>query len=232
MGTDEPDMAQQENAFINDVLDRKPSPYSHLLSGGNRTLRGLIGPSVSTPSGLVEDYFELAHHAAHRTTEQHKVDLALLPVLYLYRHAVELALKYVVVLLIRAVEQGGGSTTETVPEGHDLEELLKKVNTLFPAAKAHLSQAGEVEPISGQAQAFIRELHKLDPSGEVFRYVHTKARQGRKLQIQSDLQVDVDALVQGMVHIEKEVTWFMNNVENGIGMIEDFRAEMLSDAGW
>lgn len=230
MANDDAELERQDTALIRRLLDRKPSPYPHLLKGGHGTTRGLIGPSVSSASGLVDDYFELGHRAAARTVEEPKLDLALLPVLFLYRHAVELSLKYAIALLIRAVEDCEGAANEEVPEHHNLASLLAVVNRLYPTAKDYLSQAGVLEPLSSQSITFIRELHDLDPTGETFRYVYRKEKNGtRRLQLETDVNIDVDALTKGMLHIQNEVTWFMDTLENGLGMIDDYKADMFSD---
>lgn len=111
----------------------------------------------------------LAEHAPH----WHEQDFLLYPIVFLYRHYVELRLKDLIGLGQRLAQE-----TLLVPEGHDLIRL-------WGVAKPHLER--ELDPDDGdrsveiaQMERVIEELAALDPRGTAFRYA-TGAHGGRPL---------------------------------------------------
>ncbi len=90
---------------------------------------------------------------------------------------------------------------------------MDKAQTLYDRAKGYLNEMGTLDFVSAEAQSFIREADRLDPGGEAFRYARSKRDTETGMttpQIRDTVDVSVEALRAGMLHIEKELLWFMN----------------------
>lgn len=234
----EPDEYEAADAaLIRELADRKPSPYPRLLmwappDGQNAR----IEPSLITPDGMISDYFEFARsHPMPATPLEQELDRQVLPLLFVYRHATELALKYALLQLAYHLRQREPGFTYPVPEDHRLGQLLDKVRVLYEKAKPYLNELGTVEFLSAQAQSFIRELDQLDPKGEAFRYAHQKRNKKTGIsdpQIHNTVPVSIDALRAGMLHVEKELLWLIQLTEITSGLYDEWTADMLADMGW
>ncbi len=151
-----------------------------------------------------------------------------------YRHAVELALKYALANLAWAIHKDNALFTFTVPSHHRLGALLDNLLRLHGIAQPIFEKTtSRVEPPSAQAQAFIRELDKVDPSGMAFRYVYGKPRDGEppKRLIEHLRNVGFDPLIAGMQHIEEELLWYTGMVANGTDLWEQWSADNRADDG-
>ena len=231
---DDDEARAREN--LRDFEDRKPSPYPKLLMwtpthGQNAKI---IPSHVSLPA-MIADYFEFArNHPMPASVHEQDLDRRVLPLLFVYRHAAELALKYCIAQLIFHIRQREADFAEAVPEHHSLGTLLDKCRTLYEKAKGYLNEMGTLDFISQQAQDFIRELDRLDPSGEAFRYSHRKREKTTgevKTQIRTEVDVSVEALRAGMLHIEKELLWLMQMMEITSDLYTQGTADMLADSG-
>ena len=233
---DADDAGVMDDEIIRETLDRKPSPYPKLLMRTDTEGQNAqIQPSRIHSAGMIADYFEFArNHPMPPTAHEQDLDRRILPLLFVYRHATELALKYAIVQLIRQIQQREPGFSDVVPEHHRLGPLLDKARALYDRAKSYLSEMGTLDFVSRQAQAFIRELDRLDPSGEAFRYAHRKRdKKGDiKPQIGKTIDVSVEALRAGMLHIEKELLWFIDMVQITTDLYDQGTADMLADFGW
>lgn len=95
---------------------------------------------------------------------QARNDIFLFPVLYLYRHAVELKLKSLIWLGI-ALEFFEKDKVEDELAGHNLARLWTKVRTLL----VHFWPNGPEDDLKA-VDSVINELHSSDPNGQMFRY--------------------------------------------------------------
>jgi hypothetical protein len=76
-----------------------------------------IYPSLITSAGMIADYFEFAHnHPMPITQHEQDLDRRILPLLFVYRHATELALKYCIVQLIHQIKHREPDFTDFIPE--------------------------------------------------------------------------------------------------------------------
>ena len=57
-------------------------------------------------------------------------------------------------------------------------------------------------------------------------------RRARRSRIRNEVDISVDALKAGMLHIEKELLWFMQMVEITSDLYAQGTADMLADSGW
>jgi hypothetical protein len=87
---------------------------------------------------------------------------------YLYRHYLELHLKY---LLIEARTAGVATITDDeLQQEHGLHQLWNKARVVIE------NDGAPADPTTmAAAEAIIQEIHTVDPSGQEFRYSRTKA---------------------------------------------------------
>ncbi len=255
---DDRDAQARDDELLRDGLDRKPSPYGALITPSADGPNVQIHPDLIEPSGLLSDYFQFAREAARDLpTNPLDIERRLLPLMFNYRHAVELALKYALANLAWAIHKDDALFTFTVPSpkklrdfapvsrmssrdgiawaaNHRLGALLDNLLRLHGIAQPIFEKTtGRVEPPSAQAQAFIRELDKVDPSGMAFRYVYGKPRDGEppKRLIAHLRNVGLDPLIAGMQHIEEELLWYTGMVANGTDLWEQWSADKRADDG-
>jgi hypothetical protein len=233
---DPDDVESVDKKELQEILDRKPSPFPNLLT---RTAKpgqnARIEPSLVSASGMIADYFEFArNHPMPETSHEQDLDRRIVPLLFVYRHATELALKYAFAQLRYHIRQREPEFDCQIPDHHSLGNLLGQVRELFARAKGYLDEMGTVEFLSNQAQDFIRELDRVDPKGEAFRYAHGKRDQSGAVrpQIHQAIDVSIDALRAGMLHVEKELLWLIDIVEITSGLYDQWTADLLADAGW
>lgn len=120
-----------------------------------------------------EGYRIAAQRLAERAPHWHEQDFLLYPIVFLYRHYVELELKGLI-----AMGQRLAGDSVAVPEVHDLRRL-------WSIAKPHISR--EMDPRDRglrkqivQVERVIGELAALDPRSTAFRYA-TDVHEGRPL---------------------------------------------------
>lgn len=97
-----------------------------------------------------------------RAAEKGPGDLLVFPIVYLYRHAIEVSMKEVIQRAVALRDDGKGSPSQ---HRHDLMELWRRTRAL-------LMEIVPDEPYDGvdEVQAVIRELHDLDERSMSFRY--------------------------------------------------------------
>ena len=88
-------------------------------------------------------------------------DLLVYPIVFLYRHAIELGLKELIRAALQVQDDGGGE----VPRHHDLAKLWQRASALLTTIAPEDSEGGREE-----VGAIIMELHELDERGTSFRY--------------------------------------------------------------
>lgn len=92
-------------------------------------------------------------------------DRFLFPILYLYRHALELELKEIIRLGIRLGDVPNPKSIEKKLGGHSLLELWKLVESLMTK---HWPEGNQSDLIA--AKSILTELHRLDNDGQHLRY--------------------------------------------------------------
>lgn len=104
---------------------------------------------MSAGAGLIE--LCIQHEYNH---ERHFV---IYPILFNYRHGLELALKWIIVVY-------GGSGIHGINENHDLWSLWKKCRTIIERYGSNNGEDTEA------VEQVIKDFHDLDKSGTTFRY--------------------------------------------------------------
>jgi len=146
-----------------DVLVGEDGPWQ-----ANACLQWLVDQDVQA-----EGYRAAAERLAAGAPGWHEQDSLLYPIVYLYRHYVELRLKD-----LMALDQRLAGEPLVIPETHDLVNLWGSVK---PALLREV-EAGDRERKREirQIERVIKELAALDPRGTAFRY-RTDAHGGRPL---------------------------------------------------
>ncbi len=125
---DPDDLKAMDVEILRETLDRKSSPYPALLMRtATHGQNARIEPSLVSLAGMIADYFEFArNHPMPITAHIQDLDRQILPLLFVYRHATELALKYTIAQLIYQIRQREPHFKDAVPEHHRLGDLLEK----------------------------------------------------------------------------------------------------------
>jgi hypothetical protein len=218
---------ERDDALIRETLDRKPSEFPHLLMWSTGVV-AFVRKDHVFDEGLVDDYFGLAHEVASRVENGADADQKIFPVLFLYRHAVELALKSVRRELIRALLKNETGFKPTKLDRHELKLILDHVRGLHRKARPYFKRTtGDVRFISAQSEAFIKELDSVDETGTGFRY--SRGIDGE--QLVKDATVGLQPLIAGMVHIQKELEWLHLDVANSVDLWAEWTADMEVEFG-
>jgi len=108
-------------------------------------------------------------------------DLLFVPIVYNYRHALELVLKASVREAAARLRADGASDASLDPatldeelagtKPHSLERLANKLEVLLDRLR--------LEQLPATTRDKLRSLHQLDPHGETFRYSTVKAGKGK-----------------------------------------------------
>ncbi len=174
---------------------------------------------VDSDAGLAEGFAEAAEaifvlwQSGPRTN-----DRLLLPLIYNYRHALELALKQAIREAVARLHFDGHY--DTAPDPDELETHLKRKQShrLGPLAQqlAGLLERLDLGRLPTETMSLLARLHQLDPSGEAFRYAnHLKT---------TAYQVDVvhlTALFRDAFHIVH------GGVLTALDVYEDFQRDIL-----
>jgi len=154
------------------------------------------------------------------------LDFLVYPVVFCYRHAVEIALKQVIEIARRYLDQDGG-----YPESHNLADLW---NTCRPLLKRSFRDPPESY---GRIDEVISRLHSLDPSGEAFRYPFGTKQSGRAptlpAQIRniplSQLSTDVDEVLALLDGADSGLRVFLDQAAENAEYEADMRGEYVAE---
>lgn len=210
--------------FIHELRDRKPSPYPKLLM----RLDQKRNVSLYSDSMTFDTYAEVYFRAAKRLPAEASAGAVRsrymgLPILYLYRHSVELLLKACVDGLGMLVREHDSSEKFRFKEVHPLSTLLGDLRHRHDEAKSHTDN---LKLPSKQAQDFIKELADFDDRSEKTRYPYSKGT--NQPAIGEDLSFSLDVLDAGMLHVYKELKWYLDAVGIITGVCQDYKDNIRS----
>jgi hypothetical protein len=122
----------------------------------------------------------LAEHACQTGSDQ---DFLIYPIVYLYRHHVELVLKAIagtaVALLARELTEADHRSLA----GHDLSRLWDTTRPLLNPVCALVPNPPFPEHDLQGIDSYIRQLHEHDPDGQRFRYATTKPKRSGRTRV-------------------------------------------------
>jgi hypothetical protein len=206
---------------LRDAADRKPSPFPRLLMGLANARDARLAADSTSDYAYEDAYFDAARKLSATAKVGLRVDPDVLPILYLYRHFIELVLKSCIRHLnVHVYAHHGRAAVLKPPEHHKLVALLRDLRQLHEKVASFLRDTAPLP--SKQAQAFIQELAAVD-EGFTFRYLRDK--KGERM-ITEDLRINLDVLDAGMLHIHRELMAYRDMVEIST------EAYDWSDADW
>lgn len=167
-----------------------------------------------------------AHHLANQVSETGTEKIFMIyPILYLYRHCVELELKAIIVsafwLLDRELTKHDLKTLGC----HDLWELWQAARPLLD----HVCECASTPPFIvvelEWVDSYIHQIHESDPDGQRFRYATMKAKGANRSGSAAARSLSPDLELKNV----KEITTAMGNLVDYLEGIEGWLVE-LEDA--
>ncbi len=96
------------------------------------------------------------------------------PIIYLYRHHLELSLKSLIVTAQSMLDQSVADKSNNPINHHDLSKLWAMARPLLNAVSEMADGSAFPQDDLEGVDSYIRQLHEHDPNGEHFRYPTTK----------------------------------------------------------
>lgn len=128
---------------------------------------------ITYPDGYRQAAFHLAEHVCETGKER---DFLIYPIVYLYRHHIEIVLKSLLNVACHLLDQELTAREVKALGRHDLAELWNMVKSLLnPVCELAGSDPLPLDDLEGIA-SYIYQLHEHDPDGQRFRYAMTKAK--------------------------------------------------------
>ncbi|GMA60759.1 hypothetical protein NZD89_14095 [Alicyclobacillus fastidiosus] len=165
---------------------------------------------------MADGYGTAAIHLASNAYKENERDTWLYPTLYLFRHYVELTWKDIYIKWKALIDE------EVTPEelqGHKLSN--KSFDGLWTWLLSNWPKEDRAKP--NRVKRIIVDLHKLDKTGQAFRYnqdVNGRVFRGAETQL-----IGYNELVQKM----EDVKCFFDGLQGWIGHMLDIKAEMGSE---
>ncbi len=198
---------KEVDRILRQAFDREPSPYPKMLMALGNGRDVVLNTYSLTFDAFVDAYFQGARRLSLGTSRGVLFNFAILPILFLCRHFVELVLKASIQSVGRLIMEHDTNFEQISPEGHHLSKLLGDLCRLHGVAKPFLE--GLNLP-SKQAQGLIKELDAFDEGSTKLRYPHLRGTKRRA--IDKDVRINLDVLDAGMLHVYKELRRYWNSV--------------------
>lgn len=125
-------------------------------------------------SGFRRAGSRLAQHVCETGSDQ---DFLVYPIVYLYRHHVELILKAIVGIGAALLDRELTETDHKALGGHGLSRLWDIARPMLNPVCALVPNPPFPDDDLEGIDSYIRQLHEHDPDGQRFRYATTKIRQ-------------------------------------------------------
>lgn len=166
----------------------------------------------------------LAEHVCETGTGQ---DVLIYPIVYLYRHHVELMLKAILKSASRLLERKLTEQSLWALDHHGLQELWQEVRPLLdPVCGKAGNPAFPVADLDG-VDSYIRQIHAHDPGGVRFRYGTMKAKGFKRLGFPPPLHPNLTLVNVGMLAAAMEkLADYLEGIEGWFAHLEDAKAEM------
>ena len=157
------DSAERE-AFDSEFELNWPSKGNKLLTATANRITGFGFDELVRQELLPEAFYEAGHRliSSARNTEGYDQNIIIYPVLYCYRHALELSMKEI----INEFGTLAKCSATRAPNSHDLFSLWSLCRRIICDL---LGPQGDKKAES-RAEEFIRSLHNLDRNSDAFRY--------------------------------------------------------------
>jgi hypothetical protein len=167
-----------------------PKVGDSLFGPGPWSSEGILGafPSHEGLGYYAAAYKEAAEELVQAVLDQRAAaDSAIYPILYLYRHYVELMLKEII-YLGEALEK---KRTASGHEHHSVDKLWREVRQILERTFPEGQREG-----TDSVERVVLELAKIDPSGEAFRYPWKRKKTGGGTTWPNSVQLNLENLRQ------------------------------------
>jgi hypothetical protein len=190
----------------------------------------IIGGPWESDGSLAFGFFKLADIAVERWKSGHRNDAIVIPIIYNYRHGIELALKEEIREAAACLRRDGVSdpgaqadeVDQWLSEIHSIEQLVNRLTKLLGQLKL-----GPGQQLPAETLAVLRKLHVLDHNGQAFRYsaVKTGPHGQRVLERVRPGQQQFD-LVAVAEALRDAGTMVLDGVSGVLGAYSDYQADM------
>ena len=194
----------------------------------------IIGGPWESDGSLAMGFFEIANIAVERWKAGRRNDAIVIPIIYNYRHGIELALKEEI-REAAACLRGDGVTdpgvrvdevNNWVSATHSIEELVNRLTELIDKL-----ELGPGQQLPAETRDVLTKLHVLDQHGQAFRYsaVKTGPRGARVLERvrPGEQRFDIVAVAEAL---HEAGTMVLHGVSGVLGDYSDYQADMGYDA--
>ena len=179
-----------------------------------------------------EDYAYIEGYLrAGRTIARHVVetgrsqDLLVYPMVFLYRHHVELVLKWILVRAVFLLDLESHGDLEAHFGTHGLGQLWQDLRPMLPRIYAQAGWDGvDTDELEG-VESYIQQLQQLDATSISFRYART--RKGGPSLPDGLRRINVRHFAETM----ERLVAFLDAAHQSIGHLADKKAEMESEQG-
>jgi hypothetical protein len=171
----------------------------------------------------------LAKEAGTTRTDQ---EFLFYPIVYLYRHYTELALKAIIKSALGLLDREFTTDHLKTLGNHGLLELWHAAKPLLNPVCELAGEPSFLEADLEGVDSYIRQIHEHDPDGQRFRYATTKPKKAKgaaesdsaaALSLSSDLKSDdVRALT---IYMER-LSYFFENIAGWLEVLEEAKAEI------
>lgn len=152
------------------------------VGGGWWRDTAIIGGGREDDGALAAGYLEAARAVVEHWEKHRPNDQLVVPILALYRHGIELALKDGIRTAAACARRDGvagpdlaaAKLDEDLAKTHSLGRLVQKLTELLDLLKL-----GEEQKLPADTLAVLQSLHVLDESGQTFRYATVKVGSGK-----------------------------------------------------
>jgi len=181
---------------------------------------------VAYQSGFRRAAFHLAEHVCETGRGQ---DFLVYPIVYLYRHHIELALKSIIGLASSLLEQELTGKDLKALGGHNLADLWRVARPrLDPVCELAGNAALPPADLEG-IDAYITQLHEHDPDGQRFRYAKVKSKQPG-VSSRSSLPPELTNInIRDLAIALEKLADYLDAVETWFDHLADQQAEMRSE---
>ncbi|HVB99085.1 MAG TPA: hypothetical protein VNJ12_07110 [Candidatus Dormibacteraeota bacterium] len=177
-------------------------------------------------SGFRRAGSRLAQHVCETGSDQ---DFLVYPIVYLYRHHVELVLKAIVRVAVALLDREPTEGDHKALGGHDLSRLWDTARPLLNPVCALVPNPPFPDDDLLGIDAYIRQLHEHDPKGESFRYATTKPKRSNRREMATVIPslnpnlklVNIRAFAAAM----EKLADYLEGIEGWFGDLQDAKAE-------
>ncbi len=159
-------------------------------------------------------------------------DMLIYPIVYLYRHHVELVLKAIVKSASRLLDRELPVRDLKTLGGHGLSELWQAarplLNSVCERAGSSAFPDNELEGVN----SYIKQIHEHDPDGQRFRYATTKTKREGRPFLTHSLSPTLKLInIRTFATAMERMADYLEGIESWFGDLEDAKYEWEQKSG-